>query len=83
MSALNRDHVRGLLDDADQLGVTALVGADPAGRSIGQVEARRAQADPLLDLPDRLGQAERVLIAGAQDVKGQALGGPTADPRKL
>ena len=38
--ALDRDHVRGLLDDADQLGVAPLVGADPATRPVGEVEAR-------------------------------------------
>jgi hypothetical protein len=83
MCALDRDHVRGLLDHADDLRIAPLVGADPARRSIGQVEARGAQADPLLDLLDRVGQREGLLVAGAQQVKGQPLSAPAADPGQL
>jgi hypothetical protein len=81
--ALDRDHVRGLLDHADDLWVAPLVSADPAGRSIGQVEAGGAQANPLLDLLDRLGQREGFLVGGAQQVKGQPLGAAPADPGQL
>ena len=45
--ALDRDHVGGLLDDADQRLVAALVLADAAARALGEVEADLAQADPL------------------------------------
>ena len=73
----------GLLDHADQLGVAPLVGADPAARPVGEVEADLAEADPLLDLADRLGERERVLLAGAQQVEREPLGGAAADPRQL
>jgi hypothetical protein len=59
VGALERDHVRGLLDDADQRGVAALVLADPAARSLREVAADLAQADPLLDVADRLRRARR------------------------
>ena len=42
--ALHRDHVAGLLDDADQAVVAARVGADPAAGFVGQVEAHLAEA---------------------------------------
>ena len=37
----------------------------------------------LLDLADRVGERQRVLVGGAQDVEGEPLGGPPADPRQL
>ena len=81
--ALDRDHIRGLLDHADELGIAPLVGADPADRPVREVEARLAQPDPLLDLPDRLGERKRLLVGGAKEVEGQPLGGATADSREL
>src|SRR5205814_319369 len=80
--ALDRDQVGGLLHDADHLGIPALVGADAADRSLGEVEADLAAPDALLDLPDRIGQRERLLVAAAQDVKREPLGGPPADARQ-
>ena len=47
---------------------------------VGEVEAHLAQADPLLDLADRVGERERVLLAGAQQVEGEPLRGAAADP---
>ena len=58
---LDRDHVRRLFDDADHRRVPPLVLADPAAGALGKVEADLAQADPLLHLPDRVGQRRRVL----------------------
>jgi hypothetical protein len=81
--ALDRDHIRGLLDHADRLAIATLVRADPAHRAVGQVEARLAQADALLDLLDRVGEREGLLVAGAQDVEGQALRAAAADPGEL
>ena len=81
--ALDRDHVRGLLDDADQRPVAALIRADPAARTVREVEAHLAQPDPLLDLGDRVGERERLLVAGAQDVKGEPLRRAAADPGQL
>ena len=83
MRALDRDDVAGLLDDADHARVAALVGADPAARAVGEVEADLAQADALLDLADRLGERGGVLRRRAQDVQRQALRRARADPRQL
>jgi hypothetical protein len=81
--ALDRDDVARLLHDADQAGVTALVGADPAARALGEVEADLAQPDLLLDLADRVGEGVGVLGVGAQDVEGQPLRGARTDARQL
>ena len=81
--ALERDHVGGLLDDADHAGVAPLVLADPAARALGEVEADLAQADALLDLADRVGERGGVLVGGAQDVEGEPLRGAVADPGQL
>src|SRR6202035_5013261 len=81
--ALHRDHVAGLLHDADQPVVAPRVLADAAARLVGEGEADLAQPDLLLDLPDRLGQRRGVLARGAQDVEGQPLRRAIADPRKL
>ena len=78
--ALDRDHVRGLLDDADQRGVAACVLADPAAWAFGEVGADLAQAHPLPHLADRVGQAECLLLVGPQDVEGEPLSGPLPDP---
>ena len=77
--ALDRDHVAGLLDHADRGGLTALVLADAAGGLGGQVEADLAVADRLLDLADGVGQRERLLLRGAEDVEGQPLRGALTD----
>jgi hypothetical protein len=77
--ALDRDDVRRLLDDADEARVTPLVGADAAARAVGQVEADLAQADPRLDLLDRLRQRQRVLLGSAQQVEREPLRRAPAD----
>jgi hypothetical protein len=83
MRALDRDHVRGLLDHADHLGIAALVGADPTARTVGEVEAGLAQSDPFLDLGDRARERERVLVAGAQQMERQPLGRAAANAGQL
>src|SRR3954471_4450992 len=81
--ALDRDHVAGLLDHADHGAVAPLVQADRAAGALGEVEADLAQRDLLLDVLDRLGQRERVVGGGAQDVEGEPLRGAVADPGQL
>src|SRR3712207_5521672 len=76
---LDRDHVAGLLDHADHGGLAALVLADPAGRLRGEVEADLALAHGRLDLLDRLGQWQRVLVGRAEDVEGEPLGSALPD----
>jgi hypothetical protein len=60
--ALDRDHVARLLDDADDVGLAALVLADTALRLGGEVEAELAVADRLLDLADRVGKRQRLVV---------------------
>src|SRR4029453_3394560 len=81
--ALDGDDVAGLLDDADQARVAALVLADAAARLVGEVEAHLAQPGALLYLADRVGQRGGVLGVAAQDVEGQALGRALADAGQL
>ena len=83
MRALDRDHVAGLLDHADQPGVAARVLAELAARALGQVEAHLAQADLLGDLADGVGERERLVVVGAQQVERKPLGRPGADARQL
>ena len=81
--ALDGDDVAGLLDDADEARVAALVLADAAARLVGEVEAHLAQPDALLDLADGVGQRVGVLGVAAQDVEGQALGRALPDAGQL
>ena len=81
--ALDRDHVAGLLDDTDQLGVAPLVQADRAPRPLGEVEADLAERDLLLDVADRGGERLGVLAGRAQDVERQPLRRPLADAGQL
>src|SRR4029079_19533708 len=68
--ALDRDDVAWLLDHADGGRLAALVLADAAGRLRREVEADLAVPDGRLYLTDRVGEAERLLLRGAQDVEG-------------
>jgi hypothetical protein len=68
-----------LLDHADGGRLAALVLADPAGGLGREVEADLAVADGLLDLADRIGQRQRLLVGGAQDVEREPLRGALPD----
>jgi hypothetical protein len=81
--AFDRDHVRRLLDHADHLRIAALVGADPATRSVREVEAGLAQPDLLLDLGDRARERERLLVAYAEQMERQPLRRAAADTGQL
>ena len=59
--------------------VAAGVGADDAELFLGQVAALAAEADPLLHLPDRVGERARLLLGDAQEVERQPLRRPGAD----
>jgi hypothetical protein len=77
--ALDRDHVAGLLDHADRRRLTPVVLADAAGRLGREVEADLALPDGLLDLADGVGERERLLVGGAEDVEGEPLRGALPD----
>ena len=77
--ALDRDHVARLLDHADGGRLAPLVLADAAAWTRGEVEADLAVADGRLDLPDRVGEPERLLLGDAEDVEREPLRGALAD----
>jgi hypothetical protein len=77
--ALDRDHVAGLLDHAEGGRLTPLVLADAAGGLCGEVEAHLAVPDGGLDLADRIGEPERLLLRRAEDVESEPLRGALAD----
>jgi hypothetical protein len=77
---LHRDEVGGLLHYADHGAVPAGVATDDAELLLGQVPALAAEADPLLNLEDRVCQRGGLLLGHAQEVEREALGRPGADP---
>src|SRR4029078_8283131 len=64
--ALDRDDVARLLDHAERGRLAPRVLADAARRLGREVEAHLAVADGRLDLPDRLGKPERLLLGRAE-----------------
>src|SRR5439155_19053922 len=70
----------GLLDDADQRVVPPGVLADRAHLLLGQVPALAAEADAFLDLLDRRGERERLVLADLQQVEREPLRRPLPDP---
>ena len=66
VGALDRDHVGRLLDHADRRPVAVRVGADPAERALGEVEALLAEADLLLHFADRRRRAPKASSSGAR-----------------
>src|SRR5262249_12044785 len=71
--ALQRDHVHGLLHDAEQRRIAALVSADGAGLRLGDVAANLAILNPGLEFEDRLREAAGVLVAGTEEMEGDPL----------
>src|SRR5690606_34520283 len=91
LGLLDGDDVAGLLHDADEGGVAAVVGADAtlgaagvgvvavAGLGLGQVEAPAAEGDALLGGGDGGGQPEGVGALDLEEVEGDPLGRLGAD----
>jgi hypothetical protein len=77
---LQGQYVLGLLHDADLAPVALLVGADRTGVGIGNVAADGAKPGLLLYRQDGIRQLPGLLLRGAQQVVGEALGalGPDA-----
>lgn len=69
-----------LFDDADQLLVAMGAGAVEAGISVGDIAADGAFADFFFGVANGVGEAEGVLGRGAQEKKGETLGGFLTDP---
>ncbi len=61
--------------------VAARVDADLAALGLGQVAALGAEADPLLHLANGVGERERVLGRGLEQVEREPLGRSGADAR--
>src|SRR5690606_20295774 len=80
--ALHRDDVAGLLHHAQDVGVTPGIRADAAQLALGDVEALAAEADLLLHLDDRPGEAVRLLRVHLEQVEGDALGRLRPDARQ-
>ena len=83
VGALDREHVEGLLDDADEPGVALVRLADRARVRLGDVEARAAVAEVRLHAPDGRSQRLSVPIRGAEDVIREPLRGLRSDPGEL
>ena len=78
----DRDVLR-LLDDADQPLVAGRAGAERAGIGVGDVIARRAVGDALLDVADGVAQPLGILARRAQDVEREPLRALGADAGQL
>jgi hypothetical protein len=79
---LQRYDIEGLFDNADHvvpLGVTANL----ARVALGDIEATRAKPDLAADLNDRIGQSDRFLARGTEQMEGKARGRLGADAWQL
>ena len=81
--ALHRVDVGWLFDHADQPLVARGAGAIGAGIDVGNVVADRTQPQAGLEPAHGLGQCGSVVVAGAQDVEGEALGSFGSHPGEL
>src|SRR6266404_5950325 len=76
---LDRDEVDGLLDDADDRVVAALVTTDRADLLLGEVAALVAEAHTLLYVVDRVGERLRLLLRHLEEMERESLPGPASD----
>ncbi len=81
--ALDREHVRRLLDDADRRPVAAGRRADGARVRVGHVEADRARRDLVLGRDEGAGQLDDLLAGHFEHERREALGRLAADGRQL
>ena len=81
--ALDGDDVLALLDDAQDGGVAAGVGADAALGVDRDVAARGAEVHLALDLDEDVGEAAHVVGLGVEQVERDALGALRPDPGQL
>src|SRR5579864_3887189 len=70
---VNRGDVGRFFDDTDQALVARGTGAVDTGIDVGNVVADRAETKISFDVADSDGEGFGVFIAGAEDVKSQAL----------
>ncbi len=82
-SPLDRGDVGGFLHHANLALIAGRVGAIGAGVDVGHVVADRAKAQADLQAAHGLSQRRGVVVGGAQDVKGEALGAFGAHARQL
>jgi hypothetical protein len=80
--ALDGQEVDRLLDDTDHGVVPAGVATDRADVLLRQVAALHAEADTLLDVFDRGGEGERLVLRPLQQVEREAVRRARADARK-
>ncbi len=79
---LQRDHVAGLLDDAQLILAAALILADFTELRLREIVAVPAIADVLLDRANGVGQLQRLARLHTQNVIRDPLGGLLADSRQ-
>ncbi|SPE30065.1 hypothetical protein SBA2_480006 [Acidobacteriia bacterium SbA2] len=80
---LDCGNVGGFLHDADDLLIPGRAAAVDAGIDVGNVVADRAQTQLGLDVSNRGSEGFGVILARAQNMKGEALGALVADSRQL
>ena len=82
VGALDRDHVGGLLDDADQR--LLAVGSEQIRQSGPSARLKQRSQRPTFSFTSRIAVARRLglLVRRPQDVEGEALRGALADPRQ-
>ena len=80
---VDRGDVSGLFYNTDQALVSRRTGAIYARIDVGDVVADRAEAETGFDVSDRGGERFGVFVAGAKDVKREALRALGSDAREL
>src|SRR5207249_3121979 len=81
--ALDGEDVERLFDDADDAAVAAVVAADVARIRFGDVLTDRAEDRTFLQLDDRVGEAEGIVVRDTEEVIREALRALRSDAGKL
>ena len=79
---LEREQVGRLLDDADERAVAARVAADRRSAPPRSGSRTRGRSGLVLDVADRVGERERLLLRDAQQMEGEAVRRARADSRQ-
>jgi hypothetical protein len=79
---LQRHHITGLFDNADDVLLPARIAANPTEFLLRQIEALGAGPDDILDSPNRFGQFHGFFRAASQDVMCQPIRRLPTDARQ-
>ena len=83
MRALEREQVRGLLDDADGRVVATRVGADAAQLRLGEVAALGAEPHSFLHVLDRGRERQGLVLRPREEMEGEPLRSSLPDSGQL